>query len=413
MRIRAFGQGAVQTAFVATLGFFGIFILNLITWLVEQTQGQSFNAVLQTTSRIWLNAHFVPIHLAAGKVAGIKVPAYEFSLVPLGFAIVIGWAIFRTGRKLASLDDLGFAWAGAIISYAALAIALTAGSFSKAIFVLDWQGVFQPVLIFSVLLLLGSITGEASGNSELRETIRRYFANRYAKLPWAIQPVVSPALRAGTAVVAALATVSTVLIAILLAVNWVDAIRLYQALQLSFLGTLTVSLGQLAVLPNAIVYGMSWFTGVGFSLGQGSSVSPLAVELGPIPGLPLFAALPVETNSFMIIAVLVPLLAAFGATLMVKAHTADLRFNYASATTAAIALGVGIGLVASIELALLALLSGGSIGPERISQIGVNPWLLFTLSFVEITAASIAAAFFSAKPEGLDTELLQKVRRLK
>ncbi|NBQ93329.1 MAG: hypothetical protein EBU06_05225 [Micrococcales bacterium] len=80
MRIRAIGQGAIQAAYVATVGFVFIFLLNLITWLVEQTTGQTFNSVLQTSSRIWLNAHFVPINIAAGRVAGITVPAYEFYL---------------------------------------------------------------------------------------------------------------------------------------------------------------------------------------------------------------------------------------------------------------------------------------------------------------------------------------------
>ena len=413
MRIKAFGQGAVQAAFVATIGFVAIFLLNLITWLVEQTQGQGFNNVLQTSSRIWLNAHFVPIHFSAGKVAGITSPAFDFDLVPLGFAFLICWAIYRAGKNLASQEQLGFAWSGAIISYLALAIALTISSFSKQVYVTDWQGVFIPTALFTALLLAGSLIGEAEERSELREKCRDFFVRRYDKLPWWVKPVLSPALRAGTAVVAVLAAISTLAIAVLLVVNWVDAIRLYQALQLSFFGTLTVSLGQLAVLPNAIFYGMSWFTGVGFNLGQGSSVSPLAVELGPLPGLPIFSALPVTTTSWMIVVILVPVLASFAATVMVKKHTAELRFNYASATSAAVNLGVAIGLVAALEMALLADLSGGSIGPARMNLIGVNPLLVFAVTFVEVSVASILASFFSAKPEGVDTELLQRVRRLK
>ena len=231
MRIKAFGQGAVQAAFVATIGFVAIFLLNLITWLVEQTQGQGFNNVLQTSSRIWLNAHFVPIHFSAGKVAGITSPAFDFDLVPLGFAFLICWAIYRAGKNLASQEQLGFAWSGAIISYLALAIALTISSFSKQVNVSDWQGVFIPTALFTAFLLAGSLIGEAEESSELREKCRDFFVRRYDKLPWWVKPVLSPALRAGTAVVAVLAAISTLAIAVLLVVNWVDAIRLYQALQ--------------------------------------------------------------------------------------------------------------------------------------------------------------------------------------
>ncbi|MBU6144887.1 MAG: hypothetical protein KGQ56_05400, partial [Acidobacteria bacterium] len=167
------------------------------------------------------------------------------------------------------------------------------------------------------------------------------------------------------------------------------------------------------LLPNVIVYGMSWLTGLGFSLGEGSTVSPLAVELGPLPAIPILSALPTGTDSLMIVFVLVPLLAAFFATLLVKPFTQELRFNYASATSAAIGLGIGVGFVAAAEMLLLALISGGSIGPERMSQVGVNPWLVFAVTFIEVATVSSLAAFFSARPEGVDTELLQKVRRLK
>jgi len=413
MRIRAIGQGAIQAAFVATLGFVVIFLLNLITWLVEQTNGQTFNTVIQTSSRIWLNAHFVPINIAAGKVAGITVPSYEFYLVPLGFAALLAWIIFRAGQKLAEEENLGLAWSSAITSYLVLAIVLTSVSHSKQINVVDWQGVFYPTAIFAFWLMLGSLVGKSDFEPALRIRIRDFFRKMFERLPWAIQPLVSPALRAGTAVVAALATVSCLLIATLLAVNWVDSIRLYQSLQLSFFGTVTVSLGQLALLPNAIVYVMSWLTGVGFSLGQGSAVSPLATELGPLPPLPMFAALPSSSNSLLIIFILVPLLASFFATLLIKPHTADLRFNYSSATSAAIALGLGIGLVAAIEMAVLADLTGGSIGPGRMTQVGVDPLAVFAITFIEVAVASILAAFFSARPEGVDTELVQRTRRLK
>ena len=142
-------------------------------------------------------------------------------------------------------------------------------------------------------------------------------------------------------------------------------------------------------------------------------VSPLAVELGPLPPIPMLSALPIGTSPYMVTVILVPVLASFFATLLVKSHTADLRFKYASATTSAIALGIGVGFVAAAELAILADFASGSIGPRRMSEIGVNPLFIFVVSFIEVTLASILAAFFSARPEGVDTELLAKLRRLK
>jgi hypothetical protein len=413
MRLRAIGLGAIQATYVIAVGFVGIFILNLITWLIEQTQGESFQGVLQVSSRIWLNAHFVSLHLAAGNIAGIKSPAYDFTLVPLGFSALIGWLIFRAGRQIAQEENLGASWFGAIIVYLMVAIALTSASFSKNIYVEDWQGTFFPTAIFAALLILGSITGEVDSEGNLRARVRGFFLDRFDKLPWAIKPLISPALRAGTAVVAGLFAIGSVVISVLFVLNWVDIIRLYQSLQLSFLGTLTVSFGQLALLPNVLVYVASWFTGVGFSLGQGSMVSPLATELGPLPAIPMLAALPAQTNSMLIVFVLVPVLLGFGATLLIKAHTADLRFKYASATSAAIGLGLAIGFVAALEMAILADFASGSIGPARMNEFGINPWLLFAVTFIEVSVASILAAFFSARPEGVDAELVSRIRRVK
>jgi hypothetical protein len=418
MRIKAIGQGALQASFVIAVGFVGIFILNLLVWLVEQTHGSSFKTVTQTSARIWLNAQGVPLHFNAGRVAGLAVPEYVFDLIPLGFALIIGWSMYRAGRRLSGESYLGFAWSGAIVVYLGIATALTSASYTKSIHVLDWQGVFIPTALFSALLIIGSVVGEPlyfdnQNPSALRDRVRDYFIRLQDKLPWAIKPVIAPALRAGTGVVLAMSAVSAVLVSMLLMLNWVEVIRLYQSLQLSFFGTVTVSFGQLALMPNVIALANAWLTGVGFSVGDGSMVSPLGTELGPLPAIPMLAALPVGASSFGIVFILVPLLCAFGATLLIKSHTAELRFAYASATSAAIALGVAIGFVAAVEMWIMADFSGGSIGPGRMAVVGANPWLVAGVTFVEVTVASVLAAFFSARPEAADAELIQRTRRIK
>jgi hypothetical protein len=413
MRIKAFARGALGSAVVVALGFVSIFALNVITWLVEQTQGATFQSVLQDTSRTWLSAHGVAVLFAEGKVAGLKVPAYVFDFIPLGFSILICWAMYRTGKKLSGEKYLSLAWLGAVLSYLAVAVLVTSLAVTKAIYVVQWQGVFIPVALLTLLVIVGSVVGspilyEDSEPSALRDRIRNFFLDLVDRLPWAIKPLISPALRAGTGVVATMSFVSAIMISAMLAVNWIEIIKLYQSLQLTFLGTLTVSAGQMAVLPNLIAFGNSWLTGVGFSVGQGSMVSPMVTELGPLPAIPLLGALPVSGSSLGILFILVPLLAAFFATLLVKSHTAELRFNYASATTAAISLGLAIGFVAAVQMFILVELASGSIGPGRMSLVGANSWLVAGVTFIEVSIASILAAFFSARPEAADTELIRR-----
>jgi hypothetical protein len=273
--------------------------------------------------------------------------------------------------------------------------------------------VFIPTALFAALVIIGSVVGapmlfEDSEPSLMRERIREFFIDRVDKLPWAIKPLLAPALRAGTAVVASLSMVSAILVSVMLALNWIEIVKLYQSLQLTFLGTFTVSAGQLALMPNLIAFGNSWLLGTGFSVGQGSLVSPLATELGPLPAIPLLAALPVSGSSLGVLFILVPLLAAFMATLLVKSHAAELRFSYASATTAAISLGLAIGFVAAVEMWILIDFASGSIGPGRMSLVGINPWLVAGVTFVEVSIASILAAFFSARPDAADNEVIRR-----
>ena len=418
MRIRAFARGALGSAFVVALGFLTVFALNLTVWLVEQTVGSTFQSVLQDSSRTWLSAHGVPLLIAEGKIAGIKVPAYVVDFLPLGFSIFIGWLIFRAGKKLSGEKYLGFAWLGAITLYLAVAVILTSSAVTKSIYVVQWQGVFIPTALFAALVIIGSVAGapmlfEDSEPSFMRDRIREFFIDLVDKLPWAIKPLIGPALRAGTGVVAAMSLVSAVLISVMLALNWIEIIKLYQSLQLTFLGTLTVSAGQLALMPNVLAFGNSWLLGTGFSVGQGSIVSPLATELGPLPAIPMLAALPVSGSSLGVLFILVPLLAAFFATLLVKSYTAELRFAYASATSAAISLGLAIGFVAAVQMWLLTELASGSIGPGRMSLVGVNPWLVAGVTFLEVSIASILAAFFSARPDAADTELIRRNAKVK
>lgn len=414
MRIKAFARGALGAAFVVAIGFFSVFALNLTIWLIEQTQGSNFETVLQDSSRTWLSSHGVSIFFAEGKVAGLKVPAFVYNLLPLGFSLLIGWGMFRAGKKLSGEKHLGFGWAGAILTYLLVSVIVTTVAITKAIFVIQWQGVFIPVALFAVLMFVGSVAGNAmlyedSEPGEFRERIRNFFIGLVDKLPWAVKPLIGPALRAGTGVVAAMSAVSAIMISVLLTVNWIEIIKLYQSLQLTFLGTFTVSTGQLALMPNLIAFGNAWLTGVGFSVGQGSTVSPLVTELGPLPAIPMLASLPVSSSSLGVLFILVPLLAAFFGTLLVKSHTAELRFNYASATTAAISLGLSIGLVAAVQMLVLVGLASGSLGPGRMSLVGSNPWVVAGVTFVEVSIASILAAFFSARPDGADTELIKRI----
>jgi hypothetical protein len=207
-----------------------------------------------------------------------------------------------------------------------------------------------------------------------------------------------PAFRAGTAITVMLLMVSAFTVAVLIAISWIDITRLYESVQVSFLGAVVLTIGQLALIPNLVIYGAAWFTGVGFSIGTGSLFSPLGSQVGPLPTIPVLGALPVGQLEFGMISIVVVLLAAFIATLAIRKSADEIRFEFATAWTAAISLGLSIALVTALQMALLATIASGSAGPGRLVQIGVSPWLLALVVFIEVGVVATLAAFYSARP---------------
>jgi hypothetical protein len=152
-------------------------------------------------------------------------------------------------------------------------------------------------------------------------------------------------------------------------------------------GGIAVTIAQLAYLPNLVVWCASWLLGPGFALGVGSSVSPAATLLGPIPGIPVFGAIPTGDLPFGFLGLIVPVLVGFlGAAAVRPALVRDLGTR-GSAGSLALA-GIGIGVVAAALVGLLALLSAGAIGPERLSEVGppAGPVALAALATTGIAA---------------------------
>ena len=413
-----FVVAAVQALMIIAVGI-GITLAPLtISWLIENDASTPWAVSYQASVDVWLASHGVPILFAASKFSSLAVPAFTFSFLPMGFAALIAYAAFRLGRQLAFAVVLWPGWLGATLAYS-VANSMLAGSAGNGLVAPDvWLAQVLPPAFFFVFLVFGSLTAQTSGPAASEVSVERARIEMWAaqlrnRLSFGVRAVIIPALRAGTAIVVMLLLVSGLALAILFAANWIQITQLYESLQVSFLGGLLVTVGQLAVLPNLVVFGAAWFTGVGFSIGEGSHVSPLGTDLGPIPVVPMFGALPVGQLGFGMVALLVPLLASFIATILLRNHLAEARFQFAFAWSAAVSVGLSIAAVAGLEIALLGAMASGAAGPGRLHEIGVNPFILGLITFVEVGAVSVLTAFYSAKPDEPDQELISRLRRPK
>ena len=389
----------------------GVLLVPLtLVWIIENDPSVDWAVAFRAASDFWLLSHGTRLVVPAGEILGVSVPTFVISLIPLGMTIWFARAYFNAGKRFLVAKTLWPGWLGGSMVFGAAALLISTLAFDENIYPVTWQGVLFPTLIFALFQFLGSVfgrpdillEGDVLDQAPERDSIRRWLNSFRLRLHWSIRSLIGPALRAGTAITAMLVLISSVSIAVLVALNWIEITRLYESVQVSVLGAIVLTAGQLAIIPNLVIYVTAWFTGVGFSIGAGSLISPLGSMVGPLPAVPILGALPVGKLEIGMISIVVVLLAAFIATLMVRKSADEIRFEFATAWSAALSLGFSIALVTSLQLGALAVLASGGAGPGRLSEIGINPWLLMLVSFVEVFVVATLAAFFSARPQESD-----------
>jgi hypothetical protein len=403
---QTFFIAAFDAAIRVALGL-GVLLAPLtIVWIFENDPSIDWFVAFRAASDFWLLSHGTRLVIPAGEILGVAVPTFVVSLIPLGMTIWFARLYYTAGKRFLASSALWPGWLGGTLVFGAASLGISTLAFDPAIYPVTWQGVVFPTTMFFVFQFLGSVfgrpdelfDGDVLDQAPERDAIRQSLNDFRLKLHWSIRSLIAPALRAGTAITVILLMVSAFAIAILIGFSWIDITRLYESVQVSVLGATVLTAGQLAILPNIIIFGAAWFTGVGFAIGTGSLISPLGSQVGPLPAVPIFGALPVGRLDFGMIAIVVVLLAAFVATLSIRRSADEIRFEFATAWSAAISLGAAIALVTSLQLAVLAVIASGGAGPGRLSEIGINPWLLMLVSFVEVFVVSTLAAFFSARP---------------
>ena len=377
-----------------------------LVWLLENNPDVDWLVAFRAAADFWLLSHGTGLVVPEGEILGLLVPAFVVTLVPLGMTIWLARSFYNAGKRFLAARSLWPGWLGGALVYGAAALGISTAAYDSTIYPVAWQGVFFPTILFLTFQILGSVFGQPDeifegdviDASPERDRILGALNSLRLKLHWSIRSIMGPAFRAGTAITVMLLMVSAFTVAVLIAISWIDITRLYESVQVSFLGAVVLTIGQLALIPNLVIYGAAWFTGVGFSIGTGSLFSPLGSQVGPLPTIPVLGALPVGQLEFGMISIVVVLLAAFIATLAIRKSADEIRFEFATAWTAAISLGLSIALVTALQMALLATIASGSAGPGRLVQIGVSPWLLALVVFIEVGVVATLAAFYSARP---------------
>lgn len=394
---------ALEAVIVAAIGL-GIALVPLtILWAAQYQLGAEWIVVWRAAADIWLVGHGanLTVTLDAATVATLGLPGagtpFQITIALLGFAVLTAGLGARTGWRAA---DTEFRLTGALSALAAftvisLLVTVTAGS--DIVRPSVWQGIVLPPFVYAVGIVVGFAfaalrSARASEADADGPSARPGFAalgalrEQLASVPLAVRSGALGALRAGSAATAIVVGGAALVLALLIFGNYGTIITMYEQLQAGALGGVALTLGQLAFLPNLVIWMASWLVGPGFAIGTGSSVSPIGTELGPLPAVPLLGVIPPGGFAFGLVGILVPLLAGFLAAALLRSSR---RVRLPEGALPLFLTALGIGIVAGIELGLLAWWSSGALGPGRLHDVGPNPWLVGAIATAEVAVAAV------------------------
>ena len=366
-----------------------------IIWAAHFGFTPEWTVYWRAAADIWLIGHGVDVTftLDPALVDALGLPAaaepVRVTIALLGFALLTLLLGARAGTRIADAGHRLLGSVTAVAVFAAASLAVTWTALHDAARPSLWQGAILPALVFGAGVAIGVLRAGGAAPAPIVRRAREWLDDRAPGL----RPGAGAAVRAGIGAVALTVAVASVLVAGLFVVRFADMIGLYEALHADVVGGIALTAGQLALLPNLVVWAVCWLVGPGFAIGVGSHVSPVGTALGPIPGLPVFGALPTGDWAFGFAGVLVPVVAGFVAGVATRPALA--RALGALRPLVALAVSAGAGVVAGGLTGFLAAASAGAAGPGRLSQVGPDPLvvaLVATLEFGLAIGIGLAAA---------------------
>lgn len=386
-RIAELGGAALAGALCVLLGVVAVAVPTLLAWVADERSSATFWQSLGVSVDLWAMSHRAAVVTPVAEVvlAPLLLTAVPFLLCWYAVRQIVvarphlnarvphigGWR--SAWHALGGSDVTTFVMAYLVVG---LVVAHTA-SFGIA-----------PVLLPSLVpgLLLVPLT--AVGVVWWREHRRDEHPTVDAGLRWVhdrIPVLVRRALPPAVEALVALAAVCFLLVLGLLLVRGERILTLYGALDAGVVGTTTLTLAQLAALPNLMLWALGWLTGAGVTVGT-VHVSWESSTPGDLPLVPVLGALP-EPGALppgLWAMALVPLVAGgwlgyrcAGAASRLTPWWTKAQITLASCTAVALAVLV------------LGWLSSGGLTPGLLGTVGVVPWQVAGLLLLELAAGGL------------------------
>ena len=355
----AYLYGVRAAAMVAGGGWLVAASLTLLLWATAAPAGSDPMIPLHVSGQLWLAAHHVLLHAPDG----------PFGLSPLGFTLLPVMGLVALGRRTARrVPEYALrASVGAAVGYAVCACVVAVSCTGNGL----TPEYAQVVLYPAVIALAGHAAGAARAIRDLIPGL---------EVPW-----LPAAIRGTLAALCVYLGAAALLAAGFLIAHADDSFTVQRQIGGGLAGESGLFLVDLALVPNAALWGVAVLAGPGFALGTGTNVSLFSVVRGPLPDLPLLAATPASQHPAAGWLVLFAVPAAAGA--IAAAVIGRAARTWPDRITASAAMAAAGGLV----LAVAEMYAGGPVAFGPMSVVGSTAWLVGALASAELLVASAVA----------------------
>jgi hypothetical protein len=353
-------------------GLLPVLVSVVAAWVMGAGGQATWSQAVRFAVALWLLAHHTGLAVQGGHVG----------LVPLGLVCVPLMACWFAGRRLAR--TLGVRAeraeraevtraAPTVLSWRVLAA--FSGAYCVLACLASLAASMSGLRPVSGQALVGAAVISLTGGWFGAAACRRFGvqAGVGELLRWVPRPL-RHWIRPAVAALAVWVSSGVILVAVMFVTHARNVIGLHGALGAGVVGGVVLVAAELALLPNLVVWACAVTAGPGISLGAGATVTLTASVLGPLPAVPVLAALPGPGRLPAAAMALLAVPVAAGAAAGVVVRRPDLSLPAQLRQVA------GAAMVCGVTAAAAAWLSGGPAGPGRLADVGPKP-LLTGLAF--------------------------------
>jgi Family of unknown function (DUF6350) len=350
--------GLVAGAAMSAAGVLAAVGLAAAAWLGGD--GATMTGALRVGADGWLLAHGSQLRIDGGTV----------TVIPLGVTLVVAWLAYRGGRWAGRTAGISRPVDAAGVA-ATYACAYTSGVLVVCLAVSDPSAELSVV---RAVTISAALTLCAAGLGAIRQVDD--WDSIVARIPDELRATGLGAV-AGTL---ALLVCATLVVLASLLVHVGELRDLLVALEPGLVGGLVLAVVCLAILPNVALLSVAVLLGPGIAIGTGTSVTLSEVTVGPLPAVPWFAAVPSSGSQPAALSVLAALPLVCGVVAGAMAVRRYPVFGYDRAALRGVLSGIAGGLL----VAGLVAVSGGSIGPGRMADVGPDRWACLAVAVMAL-----------------------------